>query len=1009
MRVMGGVAALILIGLFAGWIERRRLATGLVDRYLAQAGVSARYRITGLGPWTQRIEGVRLGDSRRPDLVARVVELRWSYGWRRPKLAAIAVDGVRMSATWRDGRLSLGAVDRLLPRSSTRGPVMPDFDLAARDASMTIDTPYGRIIAALAGSGNLARSFRGRVSVEGHKLEAAGCGVPHLAARWAVRTAAGAPTLHGPIAVAGLSCPARDLRIGLAQLRAEVTLSPTLDEGQGRLTVASVSGGTGRVHVQELGGDLSVQGTARDLRGAAMLTAAGIATPVARTANARLNASFRLRDGAQALAGDLRLRALAFRHDVVAAVADAGQGTAGTPLEPIAARVGGGLSSILASSDAAARFSLSNDGDTQRLHLDHARMRSRRGDMVDVDGQASMLSDRGWRIEGSVGGGTVPAIRLVATQAADRAPITATIGMSPYAAGGARLALEPVRVVAQGAAIRFATAATIDGPLASGRIEGLTLPIVGALDRSGGFHVGQGCSRIAFRRVALSGVELDPARLSLCGAPLVTRGRDGTIRVAAAIDGLALHGRTGTTPLTVQAAKFRLTGTKRLAGEGLAVRLGEDADPTRLTIGRLAGRFDAGGIGGNFVDLAGSIRNVPLLLSGAKGTWQVADGALRLDGQVGLSDRATAPRFRPLTSGNVALTLRNGRIHGTARLDEPRSAQAVATVTLTHDLTNGTGGARIDVPGITFVRGGLQPEMLTPLTLGVVANVSGTVTGQGRIDWSPAGVTSSGEFGTERIDLAAAFGPVTGLSTRIRFTDLLGLASAPHQEARIAEINPGVPVTNGVAHYQLLGNAKVGVEDAAWPFAAGTLSLDPTRLEFGQEAERRLTFRIDQLDAAAFVQQLDFPNIAATGTFGGVLPMIFDAQGGRIEQGWLRSRGGGTLAYVGELSNADIGMTGKLAFDALKAIRYSTLDIALDGRLDGEIVSRVRFEGVREPTGDQSLMARLIRNLPFRFNIQVRAPFRGLIGSARSYINPALLLQSGQPPAVQADDSRPVR
>jgi len=83
----------------------------------------------------------------------------------------------------------------------------------------------------------------------------------------------------------------------------------------------------------------------------------------------------------------------------------------------------------------------------------------------------------------------------------------------------------------------------------------------------------------------------------------------------------------------------------------------------------------------------------------------------------------------------------------------------------------------------------------------------------------------------------------------------------------------------------------------------------------------------------------------------------------------------------------------------LKAIRYSSLDISLDGRLDGEMVSRVRFTGVREATPEQSLITRLIRNLPFRFNIQIRAPFRGLVGSARAYMDPRLLLNQTQPTA----------
>jgi hypothetical protein len=257
-------------------------------------------------------------------------------------------------------------------------------------------------------------------------------------------------------------------------------------------------------------------------------------------------------------------------------------------------------------------------------------------------------------------------------------------------------------------------------------------------------------------------------------------------------------------------------------------------------------------------------------------------------------------------------------------------------------------------------------------------------------------VTSHGDFYTDGLDLAAAFGPVSKIAGVIHFSDLLGLVTPPHQTATIAEINPGIAVSNGVVHYRLPGAQEVEIEDANWPFSGGDLSLDPTLLIFEQLAERHLAFRVKGVDAAAFVQQLAFPNISATGTFDGVLPMIFDQQGARIEGGTLKARpDGGTLAYVGELSTAQIGTMGKLAFDALKAIRYQSLAITLDGWLDGEIISGVKFDGVRQATGERSLAARMIANLPFRFNIMIRAPFRGLMGSARAFVDPSVLLGNG--------------
>jgi translocation and assembly module TamB len=286
----------------------------------------------------------------------------------------------------------------------------------------------------------------------------------------------------------------------------------------------------------------------------------------------------------------------------------------------------------------------------------------------------------------------------------------------------------------------------------------------------------------------------------------------------------------------------------------------------------------------------------------------------------------------------------------------------------------------------------------------VIANVEGTVNGRGDIRWTPNGVTSTGRFKTDDMNLAAAFGPVTGLKGEIEFSDLLALATPPGQSVTIASINPGTLVTNGTVTYQLLPGQRVAVERGYWPFAGGTLTLDPTILDMGRPSDRRLTFRVDALDAAKFIQTLEFENLAATGTFDGVLPMIFDASGGRIEDGRLVARaGGGTLAYVGEVSNAQMNIYGRLAFDALKSMRFQNLTIDLNGPLDGEIVSKVNFSGRNEAplTPPKNFIARQFIGLPFKFNVTIKAPFRSLLNTARTFQDPTSLLQRTLPDATR--------
>ena len=420
---------------------------------------------------------------------------------------------------------------------------------------------------------------------------------------------------------------------------------------------------------------------------------------------------------------------------------------------------------------------------------------------------------------------------------------------------------------------------------------------------------------------------------------------------------------------------------------------------------------------GGFAGGDGQIANVPLLISEGDGRWSLENGVLTAAGDLRVADVAADNRFQPLVARDFALRLANNRIDASGTLREPKSGGAVTDVDITHDLGAGTGQADLIMSGLTFNES-LQPEAVTPLALGVVANVEGTVTGKGVIRWSPDGVASEGLFRTEGMDFAAAFGPVTGFSTEIRFTDLLGLETAPGQVATVASVNPGILVEDGVIRYQLLPEQRVQIEGGRWPFSGGELILEPTTINFSAEQPRRLTFRIVGLDAAVFVQRLEFENLAATGTFDGTIPMVFDQSGGRIEKGQLVARPpGGTLAYVGEVSNADLGVWGSIAFDALKSIAYENLTIDLNGDIDGEMVTEVRFNGVSRGTiepvatgliaalGGQ--IAREIQQIPFIFNITIRAPFRQLINTARSFSDPALLLQNTLPPELQ-DELEPV-
>jgi translocation and assembly module TamB len=484
------------------------------------------------------------------------------------------------------------------------------------------------------------------------------------------------------------------------------------------------------------------------------------------------------------------------------------------------------------------------------------------------------------------------------------------------------------------------------------------------------------------------------------------------------VAGNQLTGRLGSSPLSIGfgAARYDMV-SKAFGIDAVNVRLATGARPTLLSLAAMSGTVRGKGASGRYSGATGQIGPVPLLMSEGAGDWAYAADIFTTKAAMKVSDAQAEYRFNPLISDDFALRFAAGVITANGKLKHPKTGTVVSAMTIDHSFARETGKALLNVDRLTFGQA-LQPEELTPITLGVIANVFGSVSGTGQIDWTPKGVMSSGAFRTQGMDMAAAFGPIAGLSGEIRLSDLLGIATEPNQIVSLAAVNPGIAVLNGQIDYQLLAGLKAQVNDGRWPFAGGFLILEPTVIDLNQAAERRLTFRVEGLDMARFIAAMEFENISATGTFDGTLPMVFDKDGGRIEGGRLVARDGGSLSYVGEISNENLGSMGRFAFDALKSIKYSRLSIDLEGAIDGDVITKISFAGVNQAP-IQGVRASFpipikvtgLNNIPFIFNVTITAKFRQLFEMARSFNDPSLLINRMIPELqpVPKEDKKPVQ
>jgi translocation and assembly module TamB len=1038
-RVLLALLAVALIAVLILWLMRNQIAADYIDRELARRGVQASYRVKHIGFGHQRIEDLVLGDPRDPDLTAKVVELHLSWGFRRPRVSLIVGRGVRLKGRFENGALRFGQVDRLFPSTGKGGPFrLPDQKVDIADSILRLDTPVGPANIAIEGRGNLASGFQGRAVLGSPELRVAGCRIARPLAHWTVSTEALRPHLAGPLRLDSADCAAagavRDARFDV-----EATLSPGLDAWRGSTAIQAADARIGGRLLAAPVGRVSFEGNARETQGRADLAVAAFRGGGVAAGPTRAVGTYALqpRGGRFAFAGDADSRQLQPPPDLVSGIASALASTRGTPVAPVGAAWSAALRAAMRSIDVHSSLRVAAEGGRGAVRIAELRGVSASGakfTFTGGDGVSFGWPGGGLRVDGraAASGGGLPNMLVTLRQARPGGPVTGLAHFQPYSAGSARLILSDVLfAAAPDGSTSIDTVATIDGPIDNGRVTGLVLPIRGRVRPGGALAIGERCTAVSFKALQVGSLRLAPARLPLCptGPALVWRRAGGKIEGAASIAGPRLHGTLGRAPVAIAAGGLRvgLTGPT-FAARDLEVRFGPAVDPNVVRAASFSGRFLPGGAGGTYAGLSGKLANVPLLLSKGEGPWRLARGALEMSGRITVADEKDPPRFHPLTSPDLRFTLAGNEIRATGRLTEPSTGTFVANVAIAHSLDGGRGHAAIEVPGIRFDPN-FQPEKLTRLTTGVVALVNGTLTGRGDIAWGPEGTTSTGTFSTTNMNLAASFGPVEKLTTSVHFTDLLNLVSAPGQEATVGAVRTGIDVFDGHIRYAILPELKVRVEAAHWPFAGGSLSIDETILDFAEASEKHLTFRVEGMDAARFVQQMEFSNISATGTFDGVIPMIFDEHGGRIIGGHLVARApGGTLSYVGELTDKELGVYGKLTFDALKALRYSRLQVDLDGTLDGEFVAGIKLDGIaRDPTlttlkggGIRGMVAdralTQLAKIPFRFNIKIRGPFRALIGTARSFEDPTNLLQTVLPPRlrdrptiVQPKESEPVR
>jgi hypothetical protein len=990
---VGGLGVVLAGALGGAWIWRDDIVTALIRRELAANNLPARYRVVEVGPGRVVLADVALGDPAHPDATAQrvVIDLRTSGS--SFSLASVTLDKARLVGRWRDGRLSLGRLDPLLNSSS--GPSgLPNVELVLHDAQARLDSPAGVVTLAASGAGHLRDGFAGNLSLRAPSLHGQGCdGGASLDGQ--VTTSQGHPRLTGPLDLSALHCRAGDVTLAPTRIAIDALGDTGLDGAEVALDLSPARLAMAR------GGARAVSGhgrlTVRGGRLAAGWTLNGEGVNVPGLAARHLTVEGRISGGADlshaAAEGSFSGDGVAPDAATMATMASWHQSAQGTFAAPLIARLATGLQREGVASKLKGTWTMRRGTRGFSLVLPSLRWS---GPRAHLEGSRLMVAAGGLTGNLALSGGDLPDINL--RVAPIRGGQSAEVVVAPWSADGAAITVPSLHIAQHDGRIDMKGQVLISGAVPGGAVRDLDLPITGDWSAKGGLALGRSCAAVRFGGVTAGSVDLTAGSVDLCpvsGAMLAINGK--AIHWGATMPGLDLNGTLSGDALHVTSGPVSV-GERQADLRDLALTLGSGADVTRAKLDHLTADLTGqpnGRIEGGTLALAA----LPLDMSAVNGPWRWADGALVLDGAaLTLAARmAPVPRgatppdalYEPLEARDVSARLVNGVFSAQGQVRSAGNDRVLGHVALTHDLgrTSGTLDATID--GLRFDKG-FQPEQLSKLTKGSIADASGALTGDAHIVWRGGRITSVGHVSTDGFDFASAAGPVKGVKGSVTFTDLIGLVTAPEQHVTVGAINPGIEADNGELVFALEPGHVLKVSKAEWPFLDGRMWLEPFAFRLGVSEVRRFNLDVDGISAARFLERMDMGNLSATGIFDGHLPLVFDDRGGHVVGGALTARApGGTVAYVGALTYKDLTPMANYAFKALRDMRYQGMKIDMNGDLAGELVSRVELRGISQGrAASRNIITKQIGRLPIQFNVNVRAPFYSLIGSVRSLYDP---------------------
>ena len=578
-RLLAILFTLLLVAAIALWAGRRPLTEAVVANWFAGQQVDARYRVTAISPGAVTLADVSLGPVERPDFTAESIDATVGWSWLSPGVKAVSLVKPQLRVTVTHAGVSLGSLDRLLPKPGQPARPLPDIDVRISGGVLQVATPAGALSGSFDGRGSLRDGFSGQGRILPATLAMAGCTVRSDGATVRVSTERDAARIAGKGGILNAACAAGSADAVRWSLAA--TLPPTLDRyaATGNLSAGGLSASGYRSGAANVKIGASSPSLGGPVAGPIEVGITALRGPQASARSASANGSYRFEPGSGAASADgvVKVAGASARFDT-STLRQAARSATGTLAQPL-------LEALAARGEAAARsfggsttIKVQADGKGQQAELRGVDLRSASGARLSQTGNI-MLAKRGGVVDATLAGshvmitgGGLPALAFDANGGLSAG--RATLAISPWAVGNSALHRLRLEAVASSGGTVVTGDAKISGAVGGGAVaRELAVSTALRVGADGGLVIGTRCMAIDWAGLSRASLRSGPGSARVCptGAAVATL-IDGRLSGGATVSPLALRGFSGEVPLALGTGPLRLTlgGTSRKPTVALA-------------------------------------------------------------------------------------------------------------------------------------------------------------------------------------------------------------------------------------------------------------------------------------------------------------------------------------------------------------------------------------------------------------------------------------------------------